>query len=276
MLNSNALTTVEHVLLHLKQYMQTKVTGKALIDSGGHLNFAFPNGCLIRGTVTISEASADVTTSASIDYEHGTAAFAEPHINLTADYTYLAFNYSDEYAIEQKINSASAIIEQYCERKFGLQTYVDEPHTGDGRQMLVLNQYPVRELISAKSEGLNNVPDYQMSEQDAECGEIYAPNGWSYDGALVGLVGEPIAPYRPYLITYTAGYVLPKDAQTGNLQTLPDDLEEACIELVSAKMNTAGNENIKSDRLGDAQQSYFEMAIPPAIQSTLDSYKRFI
>jgi len=283
MLNDNAMTTVQQALLYLKKYIPTPVTAKALTAATGNLIFSFPNTFLVQNSVTVYETIATVKTNitgniSSIDYENGKVTFATTHAGtVTADYTYLAFNFFDGYLIEQKINAVSNYIEKYCDRKFKSQTYTDEPYTGTGRQKLVLKQWPITDLASVKMSGtLLNVPDYSMSDEDALRGELYAPNGWSWDGALVGLVGEPLAPYRPYQITYTAGYVFPQDATTEVPRTLPYDLEEACVELVSVKLTTRGIENVKSEHLGDASMSYFEDDLPPTIKAVLDRYRRYV
>lgn len=280
MLNDNAMTTVQECLLYQKKYIPVAVTGKALTASLDNKTFTFPNSYLIPSAVaiheTVGQTVTDITASATINYESGIAVFSAAHTGtVTADYTYLSFNFADNYIIEHQINAVSDYIEKYCNRKFGLQTYTDEPYTGCGRQIMQLNQWPVTELTSVKMSGtLLNVPEYTMSVEDAKKGWIFAPNGWSYDGALVGYVGEPLAPYRSYLITYTAGYVLPKDATTEAPRTLPYDLEGACKELISAKLAARGIENVKQEHLGDASEAYFEDDLPPAIKAVLDRYRR--
>lgn len=285
MLNDNALTTVESCLLYMRKYAQMPVTAIAPKASADSKTFTFPNTYIVPGTLTVTETlsggtSTDITADiSSADYNKGSVLFTTAHTGtVQGSYTYLKLDYTESFAIEQEINSMSDYLERYCGRKLKSQTYTDEPYSGTGRQLLLLRQWPVTALTAVKVSGtlINPPTDYSMSDEDAKRGQIFAPNGWSYDGALVGLVGEPIAPYRPYLITYTAGYILPKDATPDNPQTLPGDLQQACIELISAKLSVVGSENVKSDHLGDASKSYFEDDLPPAIKAVFDRYRRYV
>jgi hypothetical protein len=284
-LNSNALTTTEAVLLYLKKYVTTAAADAVPTASTDDKTFTFPNTYIVQGTLTVTEtpsggAATDITGDiSSTDYETGAFTFASAHTGtVKGNYSYLKLDRSDGYLIEQKINAVSDYVEKYIDRRLQNQTYTDEPHAGNGRQLLQLRQWPVTKLTKVAVSGtlLNPPADYAMSDADALRGQIYAPNGWSYDGALVGPVGEPIAPYRSYLITYSAGYTLPKDATGENPRTLPYDLEEACIELISAKIAVIGSENVKSESLGDASKSYYEDDLPPAIKAVLDRYRRYV
>ena len=53
-----------------------------------------------------------------------------------------------EYFIAELINRASDFLSRYCNRKFVSQTYTQEVYNGNGYNSLILEQYPVTQIIS--------------------------------------------------------------------------------------------------------------------------------
>ena len=69
--------------------------------------------------------------------------------------------------------------------------------------------------------------------QTGNVGVIYRDEGWLKAGYRKGLAYDIVAPKRVIEVSYTAGYVLPKDATEDDPQTLPADLEGLLWDMVS-------------------------------------------
>ncbi|WP_141434387.1 head-tail connector protein [Bacillus sp. 03113] len=114
---------------------------------------------------------------------------------------------SEDSMLEGLINSASSAIENYCERKFKEQTYIDEEYDGGGSKYLHLKQYPVKEIISvAIDETSLDVADYKVKKSN---GTLIRKNSVWPEGDI------------NILVSYIAGF-----------SEIPNDLELACKHLV--------------------------------------------
>ena len=134
--------------------------------------------------------------------------------------------------IEMLINKASA----WIERQVGRHLARDKHHQwydADGQQELVLLEYPIIDVEFIKENGAvidSNLYDY---EQNRRIGVVYRDDGWLKAGYRMGLAYDMIRSKRVIEVSYTAGYVLPKDATEDDPQTLPADLEGLLWEIVS-------------------------------------------
>jgi hypothetical protein len=154
-------------------------------------------------------------------------------------------------AIIRAINVASDRIERMCRRTFALKEHIYRVR--QSAPMVFLPNLPVVEIIS-----INDNPATGI-EFDAETGMIHK---WFCSGGV---------------IRYRAGYVLPKDATDTNKRTLPYDIEEACIRLVSHMVSglLQGTEGGKV-KLGDVSielESQQEASVLEEIKSLLEPYE---
>lgn len=168
--------------------------------------------------------------------------------------------------IEQLINAASDAIESYCNRKFKSQEHT-ETYDGNGSEYLVLRHYPIS-AVSAVSE---NGSDLSADDEDYEIltdeGILYREVGWSEDARNID-------------VTYTAGYVLPQDADEETPATLPEALSVACIMYVKAVYNDLAFKD--NERLGDYSVKYNKqftdnsgkpVPVPPVVAALVAPYK---
>lgn len=108
-----------------------------------------------------------------------------------------AMPYSEN--LDTFLETASAQVEAYCERKFELQTHVESIY-GSGHNTILLNQYPVVQLESISYEDeWTSVPQY------------IAVDAIRYDESGVLNLKYPgtMGPWRTdriYIVSYTAGY----------------------------------------------------------------------
>ncbi len=178
--------------------------------------------------------------------------------------------------LERMINAASEAIEGYCQRHFERASY-NEWYRGNGRQMLVLSQSPIIQVILVE---LNNgaITDYEVM---ADYGMLYRLALWPAYGYPAGLVGDRVGSSQNIRVVYEAGYILPKDedlqASPPVVRTLPYDLEDACIDLVALKFNQRQEEAAgKVTRAQADYQTTYQQDIPPRLRQVLDRYRRLV
>lgn len=144
--------------------------------------------------------------------------------------------------LERLINAASSYIETMTGRKFGKQDY-KEKHWGSGSQELCLEQYPIIQVdrITDLENAVDLSPDSYSISEYGEIGVLYRDEGWAERGYLAGLADDMVSKKRYLLVSYTAGYVLPRDATDEEPATLPYDLQYLVWQMVQQQWNLAAN-----------------------------------
>lgn len=158
------------------------------------------------------------------------------------------------------INSASSMIEQYCNRNFGLRTY-HEIRQGTGSMKLILDHYPI---IEVKELLIGGQPvNIERIKVLSDSGMLYRPDGGFPAHTITGkfLYPRPDEDGYNIFVKYSAGYVLPKDATEDNPRTLPYDLEKACLKMVrlmNKDKDVAEGKSLilKREQLGDWMSEY--------------------
>lgn len=176
------------------------------------------------------------------------------------------------------INSASSLIERYCNRKFGLTIHTDFLQGRDTTR-LVLDHYPIIELhtLSVLDEDIDITKVRVLSEK----GMLYRANG-GFPSVVNGgrfMHPKPDIGYDTISVEYSAGYVLPKDETVDVPRTLPFDLELACLKMIShmnrdreiQQGNGDSNLIMKSESIGDWSASYDQ-----AVKTDADSSTRYL
>src|SRR6185312_9914823 len=169
---------------------------------------------------------------------------------------------AEDYVLTVLVASASANIEQYCNRTFAQAAYT-ETRNGNGGDRISVRQYPIASVQSVTVDGLtvpiasNAVSDGVVFSDDA----IYIRNR--------GRPGYPAAPWcfargvQNVVLQYTAGY-----------QTIPADLNQACVELVGWKRAKRDRIDKKNETLGSQQtQGYDLSAAPASVLAAIASYR---
>lgn len=156
----------------------------------------------------------------------------------------------DDARLNGFINRATDIIESYCGRRFISTTYTNEVYSGDGSQFLELRNFPVTTLsqlqmrtgdFSAPNWETIDTALYQLkTEGGQDRGIIYLAS----PGLLVAGFNDSgfIKGTNNFRTTYTAGYAF---------ASLPNDLQEVCIEIVSYLFNRRkATPGMRSETLG--------------------------
>lgn len=155
------------------------------------------------------------------------------------------------------INRASSWIERQTGRHLGKRSY-RQWYDADGQQELVTLEYPIVSVEYVKEQG--NVVDPSLYDyaQTGDVGVIYRDDGWLKAGYRKGLAYDIIAPKRVIEVSYTAGYVLPKDATDDDPQTLPADLEGLLWDIVSQTYTSLqnGSQGLSSFSISDVTWNF--------------------
>lgn len=171
--------------------------------------------------------------------------------------------------LRRLINARSDAIEQYCGgRHFEKATYTNERYARTRGRYLQLLQYPVLSVSAVSIGGVAVAQGSQNNQYEvlSDQGQLYRADGWEADATRLPQEDRDI------LVSYTAGYVLPKDDSSVTPRTLPWDLEDACCELVVAAYKLR-------DKAGLATESFEGQAMtfahwPAHVRATLDKYVR--
>jgi|GEM_PF-6811100 len=141
---------------------------------------------------------------------------------------------SNDSLLEDIIKSVSKMVEDYCNRIFIYGEYT-EIFDGDGRDIIFLKGFPVREIKSIKLDGVDITDDCKVNK---ELGEIYYQKGFS-EG------------FQNIEVIYTCGY----DA-SNNDYLPPDDLEQAVVEEVVSRFENLTTQTRTGENLVDLRTNF--------------------
>ncbi len=159
------------------------------------------------------------------------------------------------------INRTSARMETYCGRKFKARSYI-EYQDGDGGPMVFTDQYPITTVSSLWDDIERLFTNSANDEIDSADYLIYSDEG------SIRLYNDESTFDRGYQnirITYSGGY-----------DTIPADLEQACLDWVltlyrKIKDRTHG---YMTKSASGASVLIDLKAIPDSVKMVLDSYKK--
>lgn len=173
------------------------------------------------------------------------------------------------------INRASSFIERQAGRHFGKRQY-HQWYNADGQQELVTEEYPIVNVEFVKEDGRLVDPSRYDYGQTGKYGVIYRDDGWLKAGYRRGLAYDIVAPARIIEVSYTAGYVLPKDATKKNPQTLPADLEGLVWDMVSQMFTGLqnGSQGLESFSISDVTWR-FDKETPKSWTQIINLYRRY-
>ncbi len=207
---------------------------------------------LLDITETSEPASTDLTTLEAVKLELGIT------------------DSSEDDALNGRIDRASAIIADWCDRRFAfadaVETFIFDGWQGTvfwGPFKLYLSCYPIAEIISVTIDGA----ELAASAYDvrADQGLVIFPSG--------------IAATR-IIVTYTGGYDLPNES--------PPTLQQACIELIRNQRSNAmtssrdagireidhGDTRVIFNQASTATATTTSAALPIAVTELLSQFKR--
>ena len=137
--------------------------------------------------------------------------------------------------ITRKINQVSQQLETYCSRVFRVIDYV-ETYNGSDIDELVLNQRPVNTFTTL---------EYRMTEINTDNWITINSTFYYIDNSagIIKLLYQAPGRWYRWRATYNAGYA-----------TIPPDLVEACISLVTFYVNNAAGVHVALSTLKEGQR----------------------
>lgn len=207
-------------------------------------------------TVSSSAATTKLTTLDRVKRDLNTTAIA------------------DDKLLDDLIQHASDYIVSYTGRKFAKETVVEKLPASGGAHML-LSRTPVVSITGVSHDG-TTISSTSYVLEDEKAGLIFRETGWADTAIYVSEITRRPSRFgrKDWQFTYIGGYDLPGSTSG---QTLPGDLERACIELVKNwYLNRDKDQNLQVQRIGDTSETRFTFSkgIPITITGILDRYAR--
>lgn len=175
------------------------------------------------------------------------------------------------------INAFSGYIETQTGRKFGRRRY-QERYEGTGGQKLILNHYPVKKIHSIKdlARGWDIGKSEYWMEDGGETGIIYRDGGWPKSGYPSGLANDLAMARKSIAVSYTAGYILPKDGTEDAPSDLPYDLQHAVWAMVQQQwgLMASGAGGLASFSISDVSWT-FDKTAGIIVSDVVSRYRRW-
>jgi hypothetical protein len=186
------------------------------------------------------------------------------------------------------IAAASRAIRSALNRQLHYGASISEKTRGYGRPRICLQVTPVITVASVTLLDGTVLTPSEYSIESADAGLLYRSGGFPSTGAFRGglppqtdLASGSEAP--TITVVYAGGWVTPAQATSsgwaGPVRSLPEDLEEACIQLCTNLYRGGGQAaNVSAESLGDYSVTYADRArvgvLTPAIQELIAPYLR--
>jgi hypothetical protein len=196
--------------------------------------------------------------------------------------------------IERLLSRATARIQNYCGKPLLVQRYdVRTPSYGSVNLSLphrfIRTLFAVRDSSSTGQDALSST-GYSL---DVNKGLLYRSEGWEWSAQFNAnsIVSDPVvgAEYRRWYLDYSAGFIPAGGKDSGSTwdgttdtgQTVPADLQEAAIGLVSRSWRSRLRDpDVASERVGelsityrDTQSARGSLGIPEDIADLLRPYR---
>jgi hypothetical protein len=147
------------------------------------------------------------------------------------------------------ISSASIQLQNWARRCFVSQKFT-ESFDGEGDQTLFLKNYPITNIEQVDFVDMDGTVNIVMANGADFTKYFFIGDGGEIDFILNNPGGYERFPrgFKNVKIIYTAGY-----------SPIPEDIQEACAEqIVFINDQGSANSSIKSEKLGDFSQSFFD------------------
>lgn len=142
----------------------------------------------------------------------------------------------DDY-LENLIGRVSEVIERYCDREFAAQD-ITEIFDGTGTKEYALQQFPVNSIDSFYYRS-GNFSDDSWAEISDSYYTYKEHSGLMY---YSGKFDEGVGNFK---VIYNAGY-----------ETIPNDIDQAAIQLISHYYNKRKGSDVESESIGDYSVKY--------------------
>ena len=201
---------------------------------------------------------------ATLAYALTTVARVKTYLGITAA--------TWDTLLESLVDSVTAEIETYCDRRIKQTAYTNEEYNGTGTNTILLRQYPVAtgETFTLQQ---RDSADNQSSFSSLDSQEYFVD-----DNGLVRFANNVFLKFiKHYRVSYTAGIDFDAAGGGTTLQAAgAGDLELACWKLIATAFYDRKNSSkIKSESLADYSVTFArDVDLDPSVKSTLEKYRR--
>lgn len=176
-------------------------------------------------------------------------------------------NTTDDQLLQRLITAASTGIVNVLNRGDIFSRQYIERYDGNGSQRLMLRQWPVTALSALSIDGVSIA-----AQTSYPLGTGYLLTPWDGIGSgspcFLDVFGYAFNKGRQNIsVTYTAGY------QTS---AIPDDLAQACIELVALRYKERDRIGLASLAVGGETTSYIQKDVRAFVEARLQSYMNVV
>jgi len=162
---------------------------------------------------------------------------------------------AQDVLLQDLIARIGAWMERYCDRSFAKATYTEQ-RDGDGTATLLVREWPLLSVTSLYDDPLRV---FGAATQIAASDFALYPNQ-----GLIRLDGRIFSVgIQNVKVTYEAGYA-----------EIPQDLQQALIELIADRFRNKENQGIRSLAIGSYRVDYGEEELPGEIRGVLEGYRR--
>jgi uncharacterized phiE125 gp8 family phage protein len=161
-------------------------------------------------------------------------------------------NPADDYILRDLITRESKNIKNWLNRDILSQTYT-KTYNGTGGTVLVLSDYPVTAVSGVWINGnvIPLAPDFSSA-------------GYMFDDFKIVLRGY----------VFTKGLMNVKVAYAAGYSEVPDDIEQACIELVALSYRERDRVGLASKAIAGETTSFIIKDMPESVKGILNQYKK--
>lgn len=158
---------------------------------------------------------------------------------------------ANDSVLTRLIAAASDYIQTWLSRDIMQNTYVSA-RDGTGGSRLMFRNYPVTAVTLVK---IDNVP-IPLS--------VNGSNGYVYNETALSLIGYRFNKgYSNVSLSYTAGFAV-----------VPNEIEQACIEMVALRFKEKGRIGVVSKGMAGETITYSQKDMSDSMESTLMQYRR--
>ena len=161
---------------------------------------------------------------------------------------------TDDALLTRLITAASKYIQSWLNRTIASATY-NETRDGNGGTRMLLGNYPVTGVAALSIDGIAISPSAGPGQP-----------GYVFNQYSISLIGYRFTrDYSNVAITYTAGY-----------SSVPQELAQACIEMISLRYKERDRIGLVSKGLAGETTAFSQKDMPASVQTILGNYKRVV
>lgn len=184
------------------------------------------------------------------------------------------------------INAASGWLAARCSRAFQAKNAIDEFIAGNGRTKIRVARPPIVSVTSVKLDDAPVTVTDDWIIDDAAHGVLYRRVGWTWSAAVgpgLDTAGIPGEEKRNIEVVYNGGFVTRAQNAVGGVAgdltfvgmpiTLPDEIEDAIILLVSSRWLGRGRDTrVQAQSFERSGLSFYGKAVPPEVAAIVAEY----